>query len=490
MFLVYFFSCVILLVCACYLWIRKRFQYWSDNGIPCPKITFPLGTIQSGKHRVHSSLSTLKHYQQFKKLSPICGQFLTIQPAILALDIDLIKNILIKDFENFHDRGIYFNESLDPLSAHLFNLEGRRWKNLRSKLTPTFSSGKMKFMFSTMVVVGLQLVKVLEMECEKTPELEIKDLVSRFTTDMIGTCAFGLDCNSLKNPNVEFRTMGKKVFEPPTNNRIKMFLALSYERLAKIIGYRLVREEVTKFFMDVVTSTVDHRQKNNVNRNDFMDILLRLKNQNDQPLTLNELAAQAFVFFVAGFETSSTVLSFTLFELAQNQNIQKKARNDVINALANHNEEMTYEALNDMTYLDFCIDESLRKYPPLPLLVRKCTKDYYIESINYTMKKGMPVMIPIYAIHHDPDFYENPESFIPERFETGSKNQRAFMPFGEGPRFCIGNRFGLQQTKIGLALLLKNFKFSLSEKTKVPLSFSTKKIILSVDGIWLSFEKN
>lgn len=358
MFLLYFLAILFLIIVAGYLWIRKRFRYWSDRGIPCPDIRFPLGTLQTGKHRVHASLSSSRHYQQFKSKAPICGQFFTIKPAILALDIMLIKNILTKDFQHFHDRGVYFDEQVDPLSAHLFNLEGQRWKSLRAKLTPTFSSGKMKYMFPTMVSVGLELVKTLDEECKITDEVEVKDLAARFTTDIIGTCAFGLDCNSLKEPNVVFRVMGKKVFEPPKNNRVKMFLALSYKKLGKLLDYRVIREEVTNFFMKVVTDTVEYREKNQINRNDFMDILLTLKNnpKEDERLTFNEIAAQAFVFFIAGFETSSTVMSFTLFELAQNQEIQHKARKTVENALVNHNGEMNYEAINEMTYLDHCID--------------------------------------------------------------------------------------------------------------------------------------
>uniref|UniRef100_A0A336KHH7 CSON003180 protein n=1 Tax=Culicoides sonorensis TaxID=179676 RepID=A0A336KHH7_CULSO len=415
----HFLTYICLITLAAYLWMRKRFKYWSDRGIPCPKITFPLGTLQTGKHRVHASLSTSRHYQEFQKKSPICGQFFTIKPAILALDINLIKNILTKDFTHFHDRGVYFDETLDPLSAHLFNLEGQRWKSLRSKLTPTFSSGKMKFMFSTMIGVGQEFIKTLSDERRVTDEIEIRDFAARFTTDIIGTCAFGLECNSLKDPDTEFRLMGKKVFLPPKNNRIKMFLAMSYKKLGKLLKYRVIREEVTNFFMKVVQDTVQYRETHKIKRNDFMDLLLNLKNTANETerLTFNEIAAQSFVFWIAGFETSSTVMSFALYELALNQEIQDKARTSVVNVLKEHDDELNYESLSEMTYLDYCIN-------------------------------------------------------------------------GEGPRFCIGNRFGLQQTKIGLALLLKHYKFSLSPKTKTPLVFSTKSIILSpVDGIWLKFEQ-
>lgn len=345
-------------IIAGFLWIWKRFQYWSDRKIPGPIAKFPYGTLQAGIQREHASQSNARYYRQFKEKSPICGLFFTIKPVVLALDIQLIKNILIKDFSSFHDRGVYYNDKIDPLAGHIFNLEGQRWKTLRAKLTPTFSSGKMKYMFPTMVTVANEFVKTLNEELKITTDIEMKEFLARFTTDVIGTCAFGLDCNSLKDPDAKFREMGKKVFEQPRNNRFKQFLIISFKEAGRFFNVKTVREDVSEFFMKVVKDTVEYREKNHVKQNDFMDLLLNLKNssnENDR-LTLNEIAAQAFVFFLAGFETSSTAMSYALYELAQNHTIQEKARKSVLNALANHNGEMNYDAVSEMSYIDHCIN--------------------------------------------------------------------------------------------------------------------------------------
>ncbi|XP_063706036.1 cytochrome P450 6A1-like [Culicoides brevitarsis] len=476
---------------AIYLWVLRRFRYWKNLGVPCPAATFPYGTLQMGKVREHTSQSNARYYRQFKNKSPICGLFFTIKPAILALDINLIKNILIKDFSSFHDRGVYFNDRIDPLAGHIFNLEGKRWKTLRTKLTPTFSTGKMKYMFPTMVNVGKEFVQTLKNE---STEVEMKELLARFTTDIIGRCAFGLECNSLKDPNAQFREMGKKVFEQPRNNRFKQFLVISYKEAGRFFNIKTVREDVSKFFMKVVKDTVEYREKNSIKQHDFMDLLINLKNSSNENerLSLNEIAAQAFVFFLAGFETSSTAMSYALYELAQNQDMQDKARKSVTDVLVKYNGEISYESVNEMSYIDHCINESLRKYPPGSNLIRECTKDYHIEKINYTIKKGMLIMIPVYAIHHDPEFYESPEVYMPERFEPEKAKQRdsiTFIPFGEGPRICIGLRFGMLQAKIGLAMLLKSFRFSLSSKTEVPLVFNPKSLVLSpLNPLWLNLE--
>jgi cytochrome P450 family 6 len=109
------------------------------------------------------------------------------------------------------------------------------------------------------------------------------------------------------------------------------------------------------------------------------------------------------------------------------------------------------------------------------------------------MPQGTLILIPVQGFHHNPDFFPNPDVYDPERFnpdQEAERNPYSYLPFGEGPRNCIGLRFGMMQARIGLALLLKNFRFELSEKTSVPLKFSIKAPLLNVEGgIWLKVEK-
>lgn len=494
---IYLFITVITLLI---LLVRRKYSFWERHGVPYIKPLFPFGNIRPAGKRVHSSQLMTRFYREMKGKHPFCGIYFFTNPVALALDLDMIKDVLVRDFQHFHDRGMYYNEKDDPISGHLFNIEGSQWTSLRKKLLPTFSSGKLKMMCPTIITVAERFRECMEKCSTEDPEVEMKDLLARFTTDVIGTCAFGIDCNSLADPEVEFRKMGNKMFEIPALRIFKFFFISTFKNLARKLHVKSVPEDVSAFFFKVVRETIAYREKSHVQRNDFMNLLMQLKEKGELEgseekvgtLSLNEVVAQAFVFFLGGFETSSTTMSYCLYELSLNVDIQERARESIQLAVAKHG-GFNYDAVMDMHYLEQCINESLRKYPPGANLVRCVTKDYQVRNSKLVFKKGMSIMVPVYAIHHDAEFYPDPERYDPDRFSPEEVARRipfTFMPFGEGPRICIAARFGMMESKIGLAALLMNFKFSRSSKTVVPLVISPRHAVLTpAGGLWLKVEK-
>lgn len=136
------------------------------------------------------------------------------------------------------------------------------------------------------------------------------------------------------------------------------------------------------------------------------------------------------------------------------------------------------------------LPESLRKYPPGSNLIRSVTKDYPVPDTNHVLQQNTLVMIPVYAIHHDSDYYPNPEVFNPDRFKPEFVHERhpqSFIPFGDGRRNCIGLRFGMMQARVGLVTLLRHFEFTTCSKSIIPLVFSKRNVVLSPEGgLWLS----
>lgn len=489
---------VITIITAIIIYYKWRFQYWKQRGIPSADASIPFGSLKNPLFELESfGQRFLRIYEKYKaKGCKHVGLFTFAKPVYMPIDLEIVKAVLLNDSHCFLDRGIYYNEKDDPLSAHLFSLEGAKWKKLRGKLTPAFTSGKLKSMFPLITEHVAQLKEAFNEACISKTPINAKIMMENYTADIIGSTAFGLDCNSFKNPDSEYRVRSKRFFTQTKYEAAKFMLFLNNHGLGRLLRYCMIPQEVSDFFIKTIKDTVSYRETTKFKRNDFMQLLIELKNNPDPSvsLTFNELAAQAFVFFIAATETSSSTFSFLVYELAMNQEIQEKVREEVNAIFKKYNGELTYESLFEMKYMHQVVDETLRKYPTVPVLNRICTEDYVIPGTNTTLKKGTDVIIPVLGIHQDKDYYVDPEKFDPERFQEANKAQLpscAHLPFGEGPRICIGLRFGLMQLRVALATLLKSFKFSLEKSTPkklkmTPYSFVTSPldvILLNVDKI-------
>ncbi|XP_001649311.2 probable cytochrome P450 6d5 [Aedes aegypti] len=467
---------VALLCVAAFAFLNYVFSYWNRRGVQQLTPYFPFGNFSDlflGKASFPKICETL--YERTKKWR-LLGVYILLRPVLLVNDPQLAKDIMVKDFQHFHDRGTHVDEENDPLSGHLFSLAGEKWKHLRAKLTPTFTSGRLKGMFQTLVDTGEVLQEYIH-KCAKNEEVvEIREILARYNTDNIASVAFGIKIDSINNPNEPFRQIGRKFFESNFRNNMRLMITFILPKLNKYFKIKSVDAEVEQFILGMAKETLEYREKNGVVRKDMMQLLIQLRNTgtvsvderwdvetstNYKKLTIGEVAAQAHVFFLAGFETSSSTMSFCLYELAKNPEVQRKVQAEIDSVTALHGGKLTYDSINEMRYLECCIDETLRKYPPVPVLNRECTKDYKVPDSDITIEKGTAVILQISAMHHDPQYYPDPMRFVPERFLDPDMKGKPYAPFGDGPRICIGLRMGKIQTKVGLCLLLSKFNFEL-----------------------------
>lgn len=245
------------------------------------------------------------NYYNIYKNHRYFGIYFLHQPNLVIVEPDLIKFVLAKEFSSFHDRGLYCNEKVDPLTGHLFLLPGKKWRNLRVKLTPTFTSGKIKQMFNTIKDTGSLLTEFLEKNAINKETIEIKDIFARFvrfvpstgttinqttipirfSTDVIMSTAFGLNSNSIENPKSDFRHWGKKAFEPQLFwNSLTVFAP----KLMDLFSIPALDRGVSKFFTKTFQENIKYRNENNVLRRDFMDLLMQLMNKGYVPPDDNE----------------------------------------------------------------------------------------------------------------------------------------------------------------------------------------------------------
>lgn len=394
------------------------------------------------------------------------------EPVYMARDLELIRRLTIKDFDNFEDRLVFVDNKSDTLfGKSLFLMDGKKWHDMRATLSPAFTGSKMRHMFELVVECAVDMTKFLANEAKenKRNQWEMKELSSRYTSDVIASCAFGLKVNSLENPTNEFYTIGSESLDFGSRRfGFRLLLIRMLPKLMRALDFEVFPAHVKKFFKSMVLDTMGVRRKKQIFRPDMIQLLMQarsgeLKYQNDETSnddagfatvqesyigkrqvnrdwSDDETMAQCFLFFLAGFDTSSTLMSFMSYELAINQDIQRKLHEEIQNVNRGLNgARLSYDTLAKLKYLDQVISEALRKWPPVIVTTRKCTKDHEfdLDGRKIYIERGKPVWIPVYPIHHDPEHFENPETFNPERFNDENKHKikpASFIPFGIGPR--------------------------------------------------------
>ncbi|XP_036333107.1 probable cytochrome P450 6a13 [Rhagoletis pomonella] len=464
--------------------LHRKQQYWEAQGIPLIK---PFLFFYYGRGRIGSDCHAIdipnEVYSRFRESGlPLAGMFMIGDPLIILLDLEVIKHVLIKDFANFSYRGLYHNLRDDPLMGNLAAIDGPYWKRLRAKLTPSFTTGKMKFMYPTLIKVAEQLSSVVEKRLTTEGIIDVKDLSACYTTDVIACSTLGIECDSLHNPNEDFRLITMKFFEEYSVTRD--LISQRFPQLAKMLRWTNTPKSVTDFYIKVVRDNIAYREEHGIVRQDFLQIMMDLIKT--EALTMEEIAAQVFVFIIAGYETTSTTMTNCLWELAVNEDIQDMVREEIVRVMQDHGDQLTYGCLKQMTYLDQTLKETLRKHPIAPALKRVAYEDYKVPGTNFIIKANTTVLIPSEAIQHDPRYYPEPNKFDPMRFTPEAMEERhpmTFLPFGDGPRNCIGLRFGRMQVLIGLVMLLRKYRFSVAKTTPIPLVYDKAILLRAPKGM-------
>ncbi|RVE54122.1 hypothetical protein evm_001245 [Chilo suppressalis] len=423
------------------------------------------------------AMMATEHYRKFPN-ERVVGYYKGTSPELVIRDPELAKRVLVTDFHHFYARGFNPHKTvIEPLMKNIFFADGDLWRLIRHRFTPAFSTGKLKAMFPLITKAAGKLQLITE-EIMSREYYDARELMARYTTDFIGECGFGINMDSLSDENSQFRRLGKRIFHRSFRDAVCAALKIMFPELCKHL--RLLDPELETTMLYLFRSVVKERDYKPSGRNDFIDLMLELKEKGDLvgesiekkeangdpvmiKMELNELlmTAQMFVFFGAGFETSSTASSYTLHQLAFNPDCQEKVQNEIDSVLEKYNNVLTYDAIKEMNYLEMAFYEAMRLYPSVAFLIRMCTsKEYTFPELDLTINEDVKVVIPIQAIHRDEKYFRDPEKFDPERFTFGTKEDIknfVFLPFGEGPRACVGARLGQMQAMAGIAAVLQKY---------------------------------
>ena len=453
-----------------------KHSYWKKRGISGPEPSFLRGTsLAAGDEDFLKA--ELNRVQKYGK---VFGSYDGVVPVLICCDPEVLKDVLIQGFESFPDM-LTSNHPIQSLS--LGEANGKRWRDMRTLVNPTFTSGKLKGMHSIMKhMIGDLLQHMDRKIADGSQDFECMSLFGNYSLDVLIKVAFSMDCNS--NEAASDNAIVKNVKRFFTIDKTKLFLEQTLPSFVqKMIGFTFANTEAVEILVREARVIREQRRADLCASKTFNDLLQSMidaermgKDGKVDKLTENEIIANIFVFLLAGSQSTSVVVACAAYLLAKHPEVQQKLRQEVSDAIQADGGEIKYDTILSLPYLNAVINETLRVYPPVSIIERICVKDYRIESLNMTMTKGSKVNVPIYAIHHQEEFFPNHDQFDPERFmpENASKLvPNTFIPFMTGPRNCMGSRFALLKGKTTLAALILKYNFDSCPRTAMDLSGST-----------------
>ncbi|XP_069687378.1 cytochrome P450 6j1-like [Periplaneta americana] len=500
--------------CACsavllYLYLTWTHGYWRKRRVPYIKPRLLFGNIKDvylGKKTLGELYQDLYRELDGKQLG---GIFKFRQPMLLLRDPQLIESVIVTHFDCFHDNDFEVDVETYPLiGRNLLYLKGQMWDESKPKLRPAFETDNLKLMFPVILGVCQHFISHLTQEKYQGGLREATELAKNLSEDSVATCAYGMRHNSFQNSRSEFRVYCRNFFQPTIRKGIAQSFLFIAPRLSNFFGLRIIPSKVADFFRQKTKESMAYRQQNNIRRNDYLQYLLQVKKsiaaENDlnntatpwyKKFTDEDVAAHALTFFTEGYETCAVSLSMLLYYLACNRDVQIKLIQEVDFIIKKHNYRLNLDVIEDMQYLDMVVKESLRMNAPVPFITRLCTKRFELHTNggDLTIQKGTPMVIPVLALHNDPKFFPHPKTFDPERFNKSSAAQRprcTYLPFGAGPRTCLGSRYALALIKCCMVLVLlqyyiKKCRYTPRTTTAVPTSF----IYTPKEKLWIEFVK-
>ncbi|XP_069107924.1 cytochrome P450 3A8-like isoform X2 [Argopecten irradians] len=428
------------------------------GGIPMVQTLPIIGSIHKiiQKGLIQSEKTWLKQYGH------VVGWYNGFLLNVVIYDRTMVHEVLVKQFNKFNNRWVpdIFPE---PLEKGVSFLRDKEWKRVRSLLPAVFCQSKIRKMISRVNKCAASITEQCVNFAENDSVFEAKTLFATFSLQVMCTCGFGVDLDGNKLKREEFYKNLQSLFHPRSNALLVLAITIPCaDKLLKRFDVSPFPKKTVNFIVDETTNLINERRTNpEKRRDDFLQLLADLssgENDNKQELSTEEVNAQAFSFMVGSYETTSACLQFISYELALNQRVQDKLKSEIRKVVGE--DEPTYEQLQELKYTGYVINEALRKYPPLARISRQCKESTVVKGIH--IPKGALVAIPIFLIHHDPEFYPDPEEFRPERYSPDSDceiDPVMYLPFGGGPRMCVGVKFAMMEIKIILVHLMRNVRF-------------------------------
>nr|QEV83808.1 cytochrome P450 [Brachionus rotundiformis] len=458
------------------IWYSYRF--FKKRGLKSPDHEFFYGNFRQ-IHKDKNYSEVIKKWTE--KYGKTYGYFEGHLPVIVTSDLEIIQEVFIKQSTNFSARKkSNLNRKENDPSSNLFTSTKGRWKRMRMIMNPTFSSAKLRELGPILVNCADRLIDVLNKDSEANKEVNVSEYFKRFTMDSIWNCAFGVDINmQYEKDNLYFKKC-EEIFLRTLELSLAEYLGVFFHEFKELIlEYLIIIMTVLSKFVDPkklipfiwlnekVQEIVELRENKDNKRKDYIQLLIDSKLESENYdlfetrkfLSSLEIKANLILFMLAGYETTSTTLSYASHVLATHPDEQLRLHDEISAAFGNDLSLINSDSVQELKYLDWFVKEVLRFYPIANSVVaRRCTKKTTIKGIDIPV--DTPIAVDVLSIHFDADLWgpHDPNQFYPPRHQV-KRNPLAFMAFGNGPRNCIGMKFALIELKIALCKLIVDFEF-------------------------------
>jgi cytochrome P450 len=413
------------------------------------------------------------HATNFKKLGDIFRLNIGLGKSVLfCRDAGLLQYALQKNQKNYTKSYIQTKDLAKYIGKGLLTAEGEHWQKQRKLIQPAFHKSQLVLLLDTIQQTILEELKNIQTGKPMDVFPVFNDLAFQTVIKSIFNIAISdADVASLQHTTEATQKMLVQELRQP-------FLVWWFH----LSGKTQKHLDLTENSRTILKRLVEDRKKSKTKHDDLLDMLLNAKYDDGTSMDEHQLVDEILILFAAGHETTSNALTFTCELLARNPDAQIKILEEIHQIKSESHDIMHW--IKNATYTKLVVEESMRLYPPA----------YFIDRVNIeedsfnglTLPKGSNLLFSVYEIHRHPDFWKDPEAFIPERFlDENTKFSKNYFPFGAGPRMCIGNNFAMYEMILAIIALVEQFQI---DEKKVPIQIKPL-ITLKPHNAILEFRK-
>ncbi len=416
---------------------------------PGPKGNPILGNItqMQGKGFIDFYYDLWKQYGDVVsiKLGPL-NSYLFVRP-------EHVQHILVKN-PDIYVKGMSHDKLRTAIGNGILTLEGIDWRSQRKLMQPTYTPTNISVFGDLMLEESVNMLNRWRTDVKAGDQIDINIEITRMTMSVISRAMFGVDIGENFNEAATALVEMLNYTSSSTTSLIDVPMFIPTPK-----NQRLKRAKQT--MKDFISDVVEKRRREGFG-NDLLSMLMSAKDEDTNELmTDDQLHDEVLVTFFAGHETTATLLTWTLFNLAKNPTVETKLHAELQTVLGGR--QPTLADMAKLPYTRMVLDETLRLYSPVSMMARDTTTDDMVD--DYGIPKGSMAVIMPYITHRHPDFWEKPLEYYPEHFlpEQVEKRPRyAYYPFGAGHRICIGMHFAMMEAMLILADVAQHYRLRLA----------------------------